>query len=276
MKSNKLILAAHDFSPSSKNAIKIAADIAFQTNSKLFLYHVVSTSAFLEAEALYIYNPDDDIKKVSAWMRRAISYLKKSRPGLQITFEVDYGFLLPVLSDKIQSMSPWLSVFGVKKRTGLDKVIFGDVCTALVGKVSSPLLVVPANAKSFDVNMVAYGWDGKTAEVHQLNPIKELIGSKSNVQIKAVNVSHYDQDVEQNKSLFLGLLKKMFPNQLTGIHQILGLDKEHEFEKAIQSMKPDVLVIYARHYNIWQSVFHKRFSKYAIKYTQVPVMIVSQ
>lgn len=276
MKSNKLILAAHDFSPSSKNAIKIAADIAFQTNSKLFLYHVVSTSAFLEAEALYIYNPDDDIKKVSAWMRRAISYLKKSRPGLQITFEVDYGFLLPVLSDKIQSMSPWLSVFGVKKRTGLDKVIFGDVCTALVGKVKSPLLVVPANAKSFDVNLVAYGWDGKTAEVHQLNPIKELIGSKSNVQIKAVNVSHYDQDVEQNKSLFLGLLKKMFPNQLTGIHQILGLDKEHEFEKAIQSMKPDVLVIYARHYNIWQSVFHKRFSKYAIKYTQVPVMIVSQ
>lgn len=276
MKSNKLILAAHDFSPSSKNAIKIAADIAFQTNSKLFLYHVVSTSAFLEAEALYIYNPDDDIKKVSAWMRRAISYLKKSRPGLQITFEVDYGFLLPVLSDKIQSMSPWLSVFGVKKRTGLDKVIFGDVCTALVGKVRSPLLVVPANAKSFDVNLVAYGWDGKTAEVHQLNPIKELIGSKSNVQIKAVNVSHYDQDVEQNKSLFLGLLKKMFPNQLTGIHQILGLDKEHEFEKAIQSMKPDVLVIYARHYNIWQSVFHKRFSKYAIKYTQVPVMIVSQ
>jgi len=276
MKSNKLILAAHDFSPSSKNAIKIAADIAFQTNSKLFLYHVVSTSAFLEAEALYIYNPDDDIKKVSAWMRRAISYLKKSRPGLQITFEVDYGFLLPVLSDKIQSMSPWLSVFGVKKRTGLDKVIFGDVCTALVGKVRSPLLVVPANAKSFDVNLVAYGWDGKTAEVHQLNPIKELIGSKSNVQIKAVNVSHYDQDVEQNKSLFLGLLKKMFPNQLTGIHQILGLDKEHEFEKAIQSMKPDVLVIYARHYNIWQSVFHKRFSKYAVKYTQVPVMIVSQ
>jgi len=68
----------------------------------------------------------------------------------------------------------------------------------------------------------------------------------------------------------------MFPNQLTGIHQILGLDKEHEFEKAIQSMKPDVLVIYARHYNIWQSVFHKRFSKYAIKFTQIPVMIVSQ
>jgi|GEM_PF-1578371 nucleotide-binding universal stress UspA family protein len=276
MKLNKLILAAHDFSPSSKNAIKIAADIAFQTNSKLFLYHVVSTSAFLEAEAMYIYNPDDDIKKASAWMRRAISYLKKNRPGLQIAFEIDYGFLMPVLMDKIQSMSPWLTVVGVKKRKGLDKVIFGDVCTTLAGKVRSPLLVVPANAKSFDVNLVAYGWDGKTAEVHQLNPIKELIGSKSNVQIKAVNVSHYDQDVEQNKSLFLGLLKKMFPNQLTGIHQILGLDKEHEFEKAIQSMKPDVLVIYARHYNIWQSVFHKRFSKYAIKFTQIPVMIVSQ
>jgi nucleotide-binding universal stress UspA family protein len=276
MKPNKLILAAHDFSSASKNAIKIAADLAFQTNSKLFLYHVVSSSALLDTESLYAYSPEADIKKASTWMRRAVTYLKKNRPGLQVAFEVDFGFLMPVLTDKIQAMSPWLSVVGVKKRSGLDKVIFGDVCTTLVGKVRSPLLVVPANTKSIDLKLIAYGWDGKSAEVHQLSPLKELIGQLPNVQIKAVNVSHYDQAVEQHKLQFLALLKKMFPNQLTGIHQILGLDKEHEFEKAIHTMKPDVLVIYARHYNVWQSMFHKRFSKYAIKFTQVPVMIVSQ
>ena len=276
MKPNKLIFAAHDFSSASKNAIKIAADLAYKTNSKLFLYHVVSSSALLDTESLYAYSPEQDIKRASAWMRRAITYLKKSRPGLQIAFEVDYGFLIPVLADKIQSMSPWFTIVGVKKRTGFDKVIFGDVCTTLVGKMKTPLIVVPANSKSIDLNVIAYGWDGKTSEVHQLSPLKDLVGQQSGIQIKAVNVSHYDPALELHRGQFSTLLKKMFPNQVTGIHQVMGLDKEHEFEKAIQSMKPDLLVIYAKHYNLWQSLFHKRFSKHAIKFTQSPLMIVSQ
>ena len=175
MKTNKTVFAAHDFSMASKNAVELAADLAYKTGSRLFIYHVVSTSVLADSENLYTYNPEEDIKKSSALIRRGITYLKKSRPGMQIAFEVDYGFLVPTIADKIEQLNPWVSVVGVKKRTGLDKVIFGDVCTSLIGKIKSPLFVVPFNTKSLKLDHIAYAWDGTSAEVHQLAALKEML-----------------------------------------------------------------------------------------------------
>lgn len=273
MKPNKIVFAAHDFSLASKNALEIAADLAYKTGSRLYIYHVVSTSVLADSENLYTYNPDADIKKASALIRRAITYLKKNRQGLQIAFEVDYGFLIPTIAEKVESVEPWISVLGVKKRTGLDKVIFGDVCTTLIGKIKSPLFVVPFNAKSLKLEHIAYAWDGKSAEVHQLAALKEMLAGQS-AAITAINVSHYDESVERNAGNFKQGLKKMFNQQSTDLKQIQGLDKEVEFEKAIKNMKPDLLVVYAHHYNVWQNLFHKRFSRYALKFSQSPVLIV--
>lgn len=274
MKPNKIIFAAHDFSQSSKNSLEIAAALAQKTGSKLFIYHVVSASVLADSETVYTYSPDLDIKKASALLRRGITYLKKKFAGVAIAFEVDYGFLVPTMSNKVEELNPWLSVFGVKKRTGMDKVIFGDTSTTLIGKLKSPMLVVPLNYKSLKLNSLVYGWDGKSVEVHQLSVLKDMLGfDHSNVT--ALNVSHYDEQVEKNAASFKFALKKMLPNQHTDLKQILGLDKEVEFEKAVKNMKPDVLVIYAHHYSLWQSIFHKRFSRYALKFSQSPVLVVS-
>lgn len=274
MKPNKIVFAAHDFSPASKNALEIAAGLAHKTGSKLFIYHVVSTSVLTDSESLYTYSPDTDIKKSSALLRRGITYLKKGFPGLQIAFEVDYGFLVPAISEKIEALNPWVSVLGVKKRTGLDKVIFGDVCTTLIGKVKSALLVIPLNYKKLKLDNIAYAWDGKSAEVHQLTSLKEMVDGDP-AALTALNVSHYDEGVERNAGNFKQALKKMFPAQHTDLKQVQGLDKETEFEKAVKHMKPDLLVVYAHHYNAWQNLFHKRFSRYALKFSQSPVLIVS-
>lgn len=274
MKPNKIVFMAHDFSQASRNALDIAADLAQKTGSKLFIYHVVSASVLTDTESVYTYSPDTDIKKASALLRRGITYLKKKFPNILIAFEVDYGFLIPTISSKIEELNPWINILGVKKRTGLDKVIFGDVCTTLIGKLKSPMLVVPLNYKELNTENVVYGWDGKSVEIHQLNVLKEIFGLNP-ANLTALNVSHYDSDVEKHASSFKFSLKKMFPGQHTDLKMVQGLDKEVEFEKAIKRMKPDLLVVYAHHYTIWQNFFHKRFSRYALKFSQSPVLVVS-
>jgi nucleotide-binding universal stress UspA family protein len=168
-----------------------------------------------------------------------------------------------------------LCVVGVKKRTGLDRVIFGDICTTLIGKVKSPMLVVPLNYKSLKLNTITYAWDGKTSEVQHLGVIKELLSTEK-AHIIAVNVTHYDADVEKNVVNFRAGLKKMFPNHATELQQVQGLDKETEFERAVRKINPDLLVVYAHHYSIWQNMFHKRFSKHALKFSQSPVVVISE
>jgi nucleotide-binding universal stress UspA family protein len=274
MKLIKTVFAAHDFSPASRNALEVAAGIAKKTGSKLFIYHVVATSAVADTETVYAYSPDIDIKKSSALLRRGITYLKKKFTNVNIAFEVDFGFLVPSIANKIAEVQPWLTVVGVKKRTGLDRVIFGDVCTTLIGKIKSPMLVVPLNYKKLKLGTITYAWDGKTSEVQQLSVLKELL-SNEHTHIIALNVTHTDEDVEKNIGSFKTGLKKMFPNQETDLQQVQGMDKETEFEKAVRKIHPDLLVVYAHHYNIWQNMFHKRFSKHALKFSQSPVVVVS-
>ncbi len=275
MKLIKTILAAHDFSPASRNALEVAAGIAKKTGSKLFIYHVVSTSALTDTESVYVYSPEADIKRSSALLRRGITYLKKKFPNVHIAFEVDYGFLVPSITDKAAELQPWLTVVGVKKRTGLDRVIFGDICTTLVGKLKTPMLVVPLNYKALKASTIVYAWDGKGTDVQHLSPIKEFL-SNERTQIIALNVTHHDSEVERNTGNFRMALKKMFPNQSTELQQVQGLDKETEFERAVRKINPDLLVVYAHHYNAWQNVFHKRFSKHALKFSQSPVIVISE
>jgi nucleotide-binding universal stress UspA family protein len=275
MKKNRVVFFAHDFSVASKNALNVAADIAQTSNAKLFIYHVVSTSIITDAQAAYTASPELDIKKANALMRRGVTYLKKKYPNVKIAFEVNFGFLIPSLKDKIEDVNPMLCVYGVKKRTGLDKVVFGDVCTSMIGKTNSPMLVVPINYKRLKLKSIVYAWDGQTSEVSQLAVLREMTGNLSS-DLLALNVSHYDEHVIKNSSTFKSALKRAFPNSYTDTVLIQGLNQELEFEKAVKKIKPDLLVVYAHHYTLWQSLFHKRFSKQAIKFSQSPVLVVMQ
>lgn len=274
MKPSNFIFVAHDFSTASRNSLNAAAQIALKKNLKLFVYHVVSAAVITDAQVPYTSSIEIDVKKATTLLRRGVTYLKKKFPGLSIAFEVDYGYLIPTLQGKIEEINPLLAVFGVKKRSGLDKVIFGDVCTSMIGKLKCPTLVVPQRFKTVDFNHIVYGWDGKNLEVRPLSVLKSLIPAE-NSDITAVNVSHYDDTVLKNAANYRMALRKYFPDTDTSLEMVQGLDKETEFEKAVKKLHPDVLVIYAHHYNLWQSIFHKRFSRFAVRFSHCPVLVVS-
>ena len=275
MKPSKIILVAHDFSVASRNALELATMIAQQTNSTIFVYHVVSAPIMLEMEGAPAYSPEEDIKEAGALLRRGVTYLRKRVRGVNIALSVDYGFLIPNIAKKVEELDPWMTVVGVKKRTGLDKVVFGDVCANLVGKIKSPLLVIPLNYKKMKLNKIVYGWDGKSTDTDYLNVVKEIVAKKP-VNVTAVNITHYDEMPEAHLNTFKSNFKKVFLQQNTEVKQVMGLDKIGEFEKVVKQMEPNMVVVYAHHYNLWQSVFHKRFSRQLFKFTKSPLMIIHE
>jgi nucleotide-binding universal stress UspA family protein len=275
MKPSKIILVAHDFSVASRNALELAAHIAQQTNSTLFVYHVVSTPVLLENETAAAYSPEKSIKEAGALLRRGITYLRKRVRGINIALAVDYGFLVPSIAGKVEELDPWLTVLGVKKRTGLDRVVFGDVSKTLVGKIKGPMMVIPLNYKKLKLNKLVYAWDGKSSDVEYLSCIKEILGKKTST-ITALNITHYEKATDDNINSFKAGLKKLFTHQVTELKQVQGLDKIAEFEKSIRQMEPDMVIVYAHHYNLWESVFHQRFSRQIFRFIKSPLVIVNE
>lgn len=273
MKPTTTIFAAHDFSKPSKNALNIAAELALKTQSTLFVYHVLSSAAITDNVNLVNFSADISLNRAMGALKRSVLALKKQFPGLKIEFDLGSGFLVTTISDKIKEINPWLSVLGVKKRTGFDKMIFGDVCSVLVDKVDVPMLVIPNNYKDLKLDKLSYAWDGDTLETSQLKPLNTLLGDQLS-EILVLNVTHYDDTVLKKSNTFKSALQKMFKLQTVEIKHVMGLDTIKTMEETLLEIKPDLLVVYKHHESFWQRLFHKSFSKKAIQFSHSPVLVL--
>jgi len=273
MKNSNTIFVAHDFTPASKNALNIAAELAVKTGANLFVYNIISTAILTDNVTYVSYTPEKEVNKHKGYFKRSISTLVKKHPTLKADFSVDFGFFLPTLMDKLKNINPWLLILGTKKRTGWDETIFGDTCSEIIGRVSIPTLIIPKNFKVLNLKTVAYAWDGKSVETHQLNALTTILGSNV-CSITAINITHHDENSIKNASKIKLALKNKFDNQQVELLQIQGLDQNAEMKKALQNIKPNLLVVYAHHYSFWQSIFHKSFTKQALKFSNSPVLVV--
>lgn len=270
---NNTILFAHDFSPSSDNALKLISEFANSTSQSLIIYHVISTSIMLETVNMVDYSAEKEIDSARVKIQAEITEIQKSFPNLKISLMVDFGFLIPTMADKVNDLNPSLLVLGVKKRTGFDKVIFGDVCSTLLDKIKIPMLVIPENTDSFNLNLIACAWDGKSDETEKLHLLKEF-GLSDSAKIKVINVNHYDDTVLENSKVFKQNIQNLFGENSIQMIQKLGLGEEETMELALNEMQPDLLVVFAHHYGFWQSLFHKSFSKQAISFSKAPVLVL--
>jgi nucleotide-binding universal stress UspA family protein len=273
MKHTSTIFAAHDFSKPSKNALNIAAELALKTQSTLFVYHVLSSAAITDNVNLVNFSADISLNRAMGALKRSVLALKKQFPSLQIESDLGSGFLVTTITDKIKEINPWISVLGVKKRTGFDKMIFGDVCSVLVDKVEVPMLVIPNNYKDLKLDKLSYAWDGDTLETSQLKPLNTLLGDHTSTLL-VLNVTHYDDTVLKKSNTFKSALQKMFKSQSVEIKHVMGLDAIKTMEEALLEIQPDLLVVYKHHESFWQRLFHKSFSKKAIQFSHSPVLVL--
>lgn len=272
---NKTIFVAHDFSKSSKNALNIAAQFAENLNARLYVYNVIPVALLSDIENSYVFNPDEAIKRNTTLMRRMVATVRKQHKGLTIVFEVDYGLVIPQLTNKIAEIKPWLTILGVKKRNAFDRVIFGDVCSDLVDLVDVPFMAIPSNYSKFKLNQVVYAWDGQSSDVEHLSFIRKLLVNDG-AQITALNVTHYDEKTQNLVPKFKLNLKKFFYKHKSQVVQLIGLDNKQAVNNALLKIKPDLLVVYSHRYNFFQKLFHASFSKKAIKFSKSPILIIKE
>lgn len=272
MKNSNTIFVAHNFTPASKNALNIAIELALKTNSELFIFNIISSAILTENAAFIDITPTKEINKHNGLLKRSTSALIKKYPQLKVNYAVEYGFLLPTMVSKTQEIKPWLFILGVNKRTSFEKVIFGDTCTTLIDNVKIPSLIIPLNYKTLKTNLVAYAWDGKTAETTQLNALEKILSNGN--KLTAINITHHDESAIKKANILKSALAHKFPLLDINLLQIMGLDEKTEFKKSLSSLKPNLLVVYAHHYSFWQSIFHKSFTKQAIGFSKSPVLVV--
>ena len=130
----KKILTLLDFSDTSINALKFAAELSVRTSAHLLIINIAQKG--------------DDEAEARKMLDFLESELKKaSGPGLNSKSSIALGSLVPAMSKIIAEERPDLIVMGTKGASGLKRVLIGSNTVKVIANTKVPVLVIPEKAK---------------------------------------------------------------------------------------------------------------------------------
>ncbi|MFN0174600.1 MAG: universal stress protein [Saprospiraceae bacterium] len=158
----KKILVPIDFSQGSRNALLVAAEIAYKSGARLEMLHVnlaaVYSAPFSEYTAVSEYVVVDQQYDESA--AAALEKLKMellampSYSNLDISSRVEEGYLHSSVRSVAQEDDVDLVVMGTKGSSGLNEFLVGSNTEKVIRTAPCPVLAVPEHTQQFHPNIV--------------------------------------------------------------------------------------------------------------------------
>ncbi|MBX2891584.1 MAG: universal stress protein [Saprospiraceae bacterium] len=156
----KKILVPIDFSPNSKNALWVAAEIAAKSGARLELLHVnvatiYSTPPEYARAVAHVEDPEYDDSAISALEKLSLELSENPVfAKLKIDMRVEDGFLHTSIREVSEVDTVDLVVMGTKGASGLKEFLIGSNTEKVIRTAPCPVLVVPEGVERLDVKTV--------------------------------------------------------------------------------------------------------------------------
>jgi nucleotide-binding universal stress UspA family protein len=143
----KSILVPTDFSEHSDKAIRQAADIAEQNDSKIYLLHVVGWAQEWANYTISIPGEtiktivDDSVKAAKKTMEAEVDKLRKTRK-VEVTYDVKVGVPHQQILKEHEERKVDLIVMGSHGRGEVTKILIGSVADRVIHQAKCPVLLV--------------------------------------------------------------------------------------------------------------------------------------
>lgn len=158
----KKILVPIDFSPNSKNALKVAAEIAHKSGAALEILHVnlasiysaplseyVAVSKYVVDDQQYDESAAGELEKLKLELFSNPEYAK-----INITLRVEDGYLHTSVRNVAKDDAVDLVVMGTKGASGLGEFLLGSNTEKVIRTSPCPVLAVPENTENFGPKVV--------------------------------------------------------------------------------------------------------------------------
>jgi nucleotide-binding universal stress UspA family protein len=269
------IIVPIDFSKCSVSAAKVAYEIAQATKSKLILFH-----------SFHIPMPPPDavvdIVPVSVMMEESIDSLKKLAQkelnlhnGVVIEYESVSGFAVDEIVNAAQKHNAGMIVMGTQGASGITKVIFGSNTSNVIGKATTPVLVVPEKAKFDGFHKIAFAVDlNEVKDNTVFNPLLEL-ATLFQSSIKLFSVKKDVREPLTMQQAFEKLnLDKVFQKIPHTFHIAKDENVVHAIDTFIKDSKADLVVTISQKHNIVDILLNKSVTRDLAFHTQVPLLSI--
>jgi nucleotide-binding universal stress UspA family protein len=267
----KTILAPIDFSASSKNAARYAADLALSIAAELTLFHVLQVPAvgsqtstakqvFEEMQASTLERLNDLKKSLSPRVPDKTNVLLDTGPGTVVSR----------ISEYCRKKGPFIVVMGIN-RNSVSQNIPESVSLDAVNHTLYPLIIVPENVRFQPIHKIGLALDKTFIPPFPFEYLKKLQYSFS-AKIDVLYVSSEKKKVPDSERI--KYLKIELGDIKPDFHFISTNDLEEGMSKLLEETKVNLLLLIPKFHQFFE--FHKSQSRKLILNCPVPVMTIHE
>lgn len=277
----KTILIPVDFSETSTNAIRYAAELSKDTAIEriiLLKSCYLSVYAQLLPSADFVQISDDDIRQdrqKDEALLNAISkeLVQKAKPGIKVETAISDDSVLRAIHQMIEKQHPGLVLIGSANPSHPNESYIGQQAVAIAKTSPVPVLIVPSNAQYQKIENALVPCD--FTAIARLGVLKEFAVSPNwphphlmvlNVDPKELHLSHMDEHISG--------LKNMLGNY---DHQIY-YSAERDTVKAILQFATEhnaqVIIALPGRYSFFYNFTHRSITAALSQNARKPVLIL--
>jgi len=275
----KTFIVPSDFSDTSKNAGRFAAQVAEKVpDSQIILYHVFDK---IEAgsDGSVMYNDHEGRKKI---MELGLESLKidmlSISPDIRITvFAEEEKSLITGLEKLARQEKADLIIMGITGATKLAQIFIGSNTLSMVNRNICPVMIVPPDASFTGIKNVVFTSDFK--DVEKTTPAKSIYAVldifKPFLHIVNVDSEHYVELTEEYKTE-RAKLEKILQGYPKEYYFLRSFDFIEAINQFVQDHNIDLILTVPKHHSFLEGLFRTSYTKKLAYHSHVPLIAVHE
>ena len=284
MKNVNRILFPTDFSETAQNAFRYCLVLADKLNASIQLLHVIYPEyEVMDIPVMAATATKDKVEAAKTVMKTFVDYgLAQVQLNYQfdhlpnIKSDVEIGNVVNSICHIAQRDEADLIVIGTKGSHNTLERVFGSVTTGVVAKAHTHVWIVPEKATYKGIHVLAYATDLNEADSVHIMEVGKLFDPFCSI----LHCVHVNVDHSLEKLLDLANLEAVFndncPVVQINFHQVPGDSVVESLETFVDHHNVDVLVMYGPHYDLFNRIFHRSFTRKMALETDIPLLVLKE
>ena len=196
----KTILAPTDFSASSINAVKYAADLAFSIKANLVLIHAIPFPIAVSEISVPCDFIDDMMEVGQKDMDELCEKIQLRTKGkISVSADIKIGTVEQEIESISSKEKPLAIVMGIRTGKSFERALMGSSIFHIMNHVGYPTIIVPENVQFNEIKNIGMACDFKRVDENiPFETITEWL-SLFNARLEIINITprHKDFKAEQ-------------------------------------------------------------------------------
>lgn len=268
----KTILIPVDFSNVSRKAVDYGKMIGKKWEAQVILLHALNSpslaahSRLEDTSKVVEDSAEQNAKILEEWCEELRS------EGLDATYMQKDGFAVEVVEAVEQERQPDLIIMGTTGATGFVGKLIGSNASAVVDRVTKPLLLVPHESDVHEFKKIVYATQLETLDTPVLRKVFAWARKfEGHVDLIKVN-TQFQLDVFSDEAI-LQQLREEFPEENYKVFQEDAATTVKGLDHYTQNYPTDLIVMTTSHQSLLERLFNGSVTRQMAMHTRIPLLV---